>query len=131
MKTLRLKDRNIILIGTEEGSVYYLEKIDQNLTLNKFSNFELFENFMGFGLYDKSVLNILRKFNEPEPYLRGIIADINLKVKKIYYTHQKRFANKTKNNFMSLIDLGLTAFTAYSKFPLRIISLFAFFFSWV
>lgn len=99
--------------------------------LNKFSNFELFENFMGFGLYDKSVLNILKKFNEPEPYLRGIIADINLKVKKVYYTHQKRSADKTKNNFMSLIDLGLTAFTSYSKFPLRIISLFAFFFSFI
>ena len=84
---------------------------------------------MGFGLYDKEVINILRKFNEPEPYLRGIIADINFKVKKVKYTHKKRLVGKTKNNIISLVNLGLVAFTSYSKFPLRIISIFAFLFA--
>ena len=86
---------------------------------------------MGFGLYDRKVINILKKFNEPEPYLRGIIADINLKVKKIHYTHQQRTVGKTKNSIISLVDLALVAFTAYSKFPLRIISIFAFMFSFI
>lgn len=109
---------------------FYLRNFFYKL-LNKFSNIELFENFMGFGLYDRSVINILKKFDEPEPYLRGIIADINYKVKKVYYTHQKRVKGKTKNNFITLIDLALVAFTSYSKFPLRIISIFAFIFSFI
>ena len=107
---------------------FYLRKIFYKL-INKFSDIELFENFMGFGLYDKEVINILRKFNEPEPYLRGIIADINFKVKKVKYTHKKRLVGKTKNNIISLVNLGLVAFTSYSKFPLRIISIFAFLFA--
>ena len=73
---------------------FYLRKIFYKL-INKFSDIELFENIMGFGLYDKEVINILRKFNEPEPYLRGIIADINFKVKKVKYTHKKRLVGKT------------------------------------
>ncbi len=107
---------------------FYLRKLFYKL-INKFSNIELFENFMGFGLYDKEVIKILKQFNEPEPYLRGIIADINIKVKKVSYTHKKRLVGKTKNNIISLIDLGLVAFTSYSKFPLRIISIFAFLFA--
>ncbi len=107
---------------------FYLRKLFYKL-INKFSNIELFENFMGFGLYDKEVIKILKRFNEPEPYLRGIIADINIKVKKVSYTHKKRLVGKTKNNIISLIDLGLVAFTSYSKFPLRIISIFAFLFA--
>ena len=115
-----------------EGSKlsYYFRKIFYKL-INKFSKIELFENFMGFGLYDRKVINILKKFNEPEPYLRGIIADINLKVKKIHYTHQQRTVGKTKNSIISLVDLALVAFTAYSKFPLRIISIFAFMFPFI
>lgn len=107
---------------------FYLRKLFYKL-INKFSKIDLFENYMGFGLYDKEVISILKKFNEPEPYLRGIIADINFKVKKIEYTSQKRTVGKTKNNIVSLIDLGLVAFTAYSKFPLRMISMFAFLFA--
>ena len=98
-------------------------------TINKFSNIELYENFMGFGLYDKDVLIKLKHFNDPEPYLRGIVADINLKVKKVEYTHLKRVNGKTKNSVTSLIDMGLIGFTAYSKSPLRLITIFAFLFS--
>ena len=98
-------------------------------TINKFSEIELYKNFMGFGLYDKKVINLLKEFNEPEPYLRGIIADINLKVKKIEYTVQNRSHGKTKNNYLSLMDLGLTAFTSYSKFPIRLITIFSFIFA--
>lgn len=109
---------------------FYIRKIFYKL-INKFSKIELFENYMGFGLYDKAVINILKKFNEPEPYLRGIIADINYKVKKVEYTHGVRTDGKTKNSIVSLIDLALVAFTAYSKFPLRIISTFAFIFAFI
>jgi len=98
-------------------------------TINKFSEIELYKNFMGFGLYDKKVINLLKEFNEPEPYLRGIIADINLKVKKIEYTVQNRSHGKTKNNYLSLMDLGLTAFTSYTKFPIRLITIFSFIFA--
>ena len=98
-------------------------------TINKFSNIELYENFMGFGLYDKDVLIKLKHFNDPEPYSRGIVADINLKVKKVEYTHLKRVNGKTKNSVTSLIDMGLIGFTAYSKSPLRLITIFAFLFS--
>ena len=34
-------------------------------TINKLSNIELYENFMGFGLYDNDVLIKLKHFNDP------------------------------------------------------------------
>ena len=112
----------------EEKLPHFLKKIFYKL-VNKFSDIELYEGFMGFGLYDRKVIEIFKQFNTPEPYLRGIVADISLKVKKVYYTHESRKSGKTKNNFYTLIDLASTAFTSYTKTPLRIISIFAFTFS--
>ena len=61
---------------------HFLKKIFYKL-VNKFSDIELYEGFMGFGLYDRKVIEIFKQFNTPEPYLRGIVADISLKVKKV------------------------------------------------
>jgi len=113
-----------------EGSKlsYFLRKNFYRL-INNLSDVELYENFMGFGLYDKQVIKLFKSFKDPEPYFRGIIAEINLKVKKINYTHKIRKTGKSKNNILTLFIMALTAFTSYSKFPLRLIVFFAFSFA--
>ena len=113
-----------------EGSKlsYFLRKNFYQL-INNLSDVELYENFMGFGLYDKQVIKLFKSFKDPEPYFRGIIAEINLKVKKINYTHKIRKTGKSKNNILTLFIMALTAFTSYSKFPLRLIVFFAFSFA--
>ena len=123
--------KTIIGIKTNtEGSKisYFLRKSFYKL-INNLSDVELYENFMGYGLYDKKVINLFKSFKDPEPYFRGIIAEINLKVKKINYTHKVRKTGNSKNNILTLFFLALTAFTSYSKFPLRLIVFFALTFS--
>ena len=121
------------VIGIKKGSEgsklsFFIRKFFYKL-VNKFSDIDLYEGFMGFGLYDRKVIEIFKQFNTPEPYLRGIVADISLKVKKVHYTHEVRKSGKTKNDLYTLLDLASTAFTSYTKTPLRIISIFAFIFS--
>ena len=121
------------VIGIKKGSEgsklsFFIRKVFYKL-VNKFSDIDLYEGFMGFGLYDRKVIEIFKQFNTPEPYLRGIVADISLKVKKVHYTHEVRKSGKTKNDLYTLLDLASTAFTSYTKTPLRIISIFAFIFS--
>ena len=44
--------------------------------LGRLSHVALVEQFTGFGLYDRSVSEILRSLREPYPYFRGLIAEL-------------------------------------------------------
>lgn len=87
------------------------------------------ENFTGFGLYDRCVIDALRKFNEPYPYIRGLIAEIGYKRTEVPYEQQKREHGKTKNNFLSLYDYAMTGIVNHSKLPLRLSAFLGFAFA--
>lgn len=96
-------------------------------TLDKFSDVSLISNFHGFGLYDRKMLNAMKKFNEPVPYPRGMVSEIGLKRYEILYTQEKRKNGKSSYNIFSYYDYAMTGFVNYSKMPLRL-SIFAGFF---
>lgn len=87
------------------------------------SETELLQNFTGFGLYDKKVIDICRQFDDPYPYFRGMICDIGFEIKKIPYLQPVRKRGITKNNFYTLYDMGMLGITNHSKVPLRLAAL--------
>src|ERR1700722_12151174 len=44
--------------------------------VDRLSSVETIQNFTGFGLYDRKVVDIARSFEDSYPYFRGIIAEI-------------------------------------------------------
>ncbi len=88
--------------------------------IKKMSTVEQIEHFTGSGLYDKSFIEVLRKLDDPTPFLRGIVAELGFKRKEIEYEQAKRRAGKTHNNFLSLYDAAMLSFTSYTKVGLRI-----------
>lgn len=93
------------------------------------SDVEQIEHFTGFGLYDRSFIEVLSKLDDPTPFLRGIVAELGFKRKNIPYQQQKRAAGKTHNNWMTLYDAAMLSFTSYTKVGLRIATIFGFIFS--
>ena len=94
--------------------------------ITKISEIKLIKNFTGFGLYDKKVIDILREFDEPEPYFRGLISEIGFDIAEIPYIQPIRQKGKTKNNFYSLYDLAMLGITSHSKLPLRLATMLGF-----
>lgn len=90
--------------------------------VNRLSSLETFENCTGFGLYDRRVVDIVKSFNDPYPYFRGMIAEIGLPHKLVYYDQPARQRGFTKNNFYSLYDMAMLAITNLSKVPLRVVT---------
>ena len=84
------------------------------------STVKLIENFTGTGLYDSSFINLLKKLDDPIPFLRGIVAEYNFKRKEIPYEQAQRRAGKTHNNFYSLYDAAMLSITSYTKVGLRL-----------
>ncbi len=93
------------------------------------SDVEQIEHFTGFGLYDKSFIDVLKELKDPTPFLRGIVAELGYKRKDIEYTQAKRAAGKTHNNFYTLYDAAMLSFTSYTTFGLRVATIAGFIFS--
>jgi len=89
-------------------------------TIKKMSDVEQIEHFTGFGLYDKSFIEVIKNLHDPIPFFRGIVAELGYKRKDIEYEQQKRRAGKTKNNWYTLYDAAMLSFTSYTKIGLRI-----------
>jgi len=88
--------------------------------VNKLSSVETFENYTGFGLYDRRVVDIVKSCNDPCPYFRGLIAEIGLPHKLLYYDQPARQHGATKNNFYTLYDMAMLGIVNHSKAPLRL-----------
>lgn len=91
--------------------------------IKKMSSIDQIEHFTGFGLYDKTFIDVLRNLKDPTPFLRGIVAELGYKRVNIEYTQAKRRAGKTHNNFFTLFDAAMLSFTSYTKVGLHLITL--------
>lgn len=114
----------------ENKFIYWLRSIYYKL-IKKFSSVEQIEHFTGFGLYDKSFIEIMKRLNDPTPFLRGIVAEYAAKRKDVEYQQQKRKAGKTHNNFYTLYDAAMLSFTSYTKIGMRLAVFTGLFFSFI
>ena len=94
--------------------------------VQRLSSIQTFENFTGFGLYDRTVVDAVRAFDDPYPYFRGLIAEIGLPHVELYYEQRRRTRGFTKNNFYTLYDLAMLGITNLSKVPLRFVTILGF-----
>ncbi len=88
--------------------------------IRKYSAVDQIEQFTGFGLYDKSFLDVLRRLEDPTPFIRGIVAELGGKRKEVPYEQPKRRAGKTHNNLYTLYDAAMLSITSYTKAGMRI-----------
>ena len=109
--------------STDNFILKFLKKIYYDL-INKFSNVDQIKMFTGFGLYDKDFIDVLRKLDDPTPFLRGIVAELGYKRKEIPFVQGKRNSGKTSNNFYSLYDAAMLSFTSYTRSGLRALTFF-------
>ena len=105
---------------SKENKVMYFFRSCYYKMIKKMSDVEQIEHFTGFGLYDKSFIDVLRNLRDPTPFLRGIVAELGFNRKDIEYEQAKRRAGKTSNNFYKLYDAAMLSFTSYTKIGLRL-----------
>ena len=97
--------------------------------LNKISETDLTMNTTGSGIFDRSIIEKLKKINDPYPYFRGLISELGEEISTIKFNQPNREFGLTKNNFYTLYDIGMLGIVKHSKMPLRIMILLGFLFS--
>jgi len=102
----------------ENGLMFSLRKLYYKI-LGKLSEIEIFQNYTGFGLYDKKAMDAIKQLKDPYPFFRGMVAEVGFQVAKINYDQPTRLRGVTKNNLYSLYDIGILGIISNSKIPLR------------
>jgi glycosyltransferase involved in cell wall biosynthesis len=106
--------------SSEENSFFFFARRQYYKLAERLASIETFQNFTGFGLYDRKVIDLVRSFGDPYPYFRGMIAEIGLPHKKILYDQPARKRGFTKNNLYTLYDIGMLGIINHSRVPLRL-----------
>ncbi len=105
----------------EDPVMFFLRKTYYAL-VERLSSITTVQNFTGFGLYDRKVVEAVRQFDDPYPFFRGMIAEIGLSMCTIPYDQPVRKCGITKNNFYSLYDIAMLGIINLSKVPLRLVT---------
>ena len=109
----------------EKKSMFFMRTLYYRV-LGRLSDVPLIENFTGFGLYDRVVMDKLREIDDPYPYFRGLICDLGYDRIEVPYLQPKRSRGITKNNFYTLYDMAMLGLTNHSKVPLRLATMAGF-----
>ena len=109
----------------ESALMFAIRKMYYNF-VNRVSDIKLLKNSTGFGLYDRCVIEELRKIDDPYPYFRGLVSDIGFPSHEIEYTQPMRKRGISKNNFYTLYDIAMLGITNHSKVPLRLATMLGF-----
>ena len=91
--------------------------------LKKFSDLDIPEKAGDFRLIDRKVLKYLKKFDERNLYLRGLISFIGFRQTGVKYNRNERFSGFSKISISNYFDISLSAITSFTKTPLILIFL--------
>src|ERR1700687_5788892 len=108
-----------VKFASDESSLMFWIRKRYYRLVNRLSGIETYENFTGFGLYDRKVVDLIKSFDDPYPYFRGIIAELGFSRVELLSHQPQRKRGVTANNFYTLYDMAMLGITNLSKVPLR------------
>ncbi len=99
--------------------------------LLKFLGADIIFNHADFRLMSKKVLDEYQKFPEVNLFLRGTVKMLGFQSCILKYERKKRLAGASKYNLKKMIALALDGITSTSIKPVRLITAFGFFISFI
>ena len=111
---------------SEESWLFYQLREQYYQMLARMSDVKLVNQATGFGLYDRVVVEAIRKIDDPYPYFRGLIAEVGFEPARVPFTQPLRARGISSQNWYSLYDLAFLGIVNHSKIPLRIATILGF-----
>ncbi len=111
---------------SEESKIIYALRTLYYRLLNSLANVELIEHYTGFGLYDRSVIEELRKTNDRFPYFRGLLSELGFSAAKVNFVQPLRKYGKSRQRFYDLYEVAINGLTSHSILPMRVATFFGF-----
>jgi len=110
--TLRRDDKKTSFIKRKTSQLFYT-------LMNRLSDIEIEQGSADFRLIDRSVLNVLSRFQENPIFYRGLIRWLGFRQYALAYIPEKRTWGETKYSFKRMLKFALTGITSFSIQPLH------------
>jgi glycosyltransferase involved in cell wall biosynthesis len=107
-------------LNTQDSPFLLLARKWYYRTISTLSDVVLDRNVTGFGLYDRRVVEDIRRVDDAQPYIRGLICDLGYDRCLIPFAQPARKRGISKMNFYPLWDLAMLGITNHSKIPIRL-----------
>ena len=77
-QALAERDKVVIAVkrSSDDRALWRLARDAYYKAMKMLSKVEQIPNYMGYGLYDKCVVDAMRGLREPEPYFRGLVVEV-------------------------------------------------------
>jgi polyisoprenyl-phosphate glycosyltransferase len=119
-----------LVLGVKEGAretgLFYAIRDRYYRSLARISDTKIVRQATGFGLYDRTVVEALRRMNDPYPFFRGLLAEVGYEVATIPFKYPPRRRGVTSQNFYTLYDIAFLGIVNHSKVPLRLATMIGF-----
>lgn len=115
---------NKVVIGQKKGSnenkiMFAMRRIYYTI-IDILSDNPQIRQYTGFGLYDKSFVDILIQIEDMKPYLKQVIAEYAPDYKKIIYQQNVSTRGKSNYNFYRNYDFAMEGITSSTKKLMRL-----------
>ena len=95
--------------------------------INLLSDIAIPTNSGDFRIFSRRVVDELKKFQEKEAFLRGMVSYVGFKQKKIYYDRKERSYGMSKyNKFTGSLKIGINGIVGFSSRPLFFMTIVGF-----
>jgi polyisoprenyl-phosphate glycosyltransferase len=94
--------------------------------LARFGDYPVVPGATGFGLFDRAVVDTLARWNEPEPFFRGMLVESGFRFAIVPFDRPDRSAGESKNDFAALFSFALSGLAGSAKSLLRLPVLLSF-----
>ena len=105
---------------SQENKFMYMLRTIYYKIIGSLSDTKQIQHFNGFGLYDKEFIDVMRKIDDSNPYLKGLVAEFGMNIKIIQYDQAVSLRGKSGFNFMKYYDVAMLGVTSYTKILMRI-----------
>ncbi len=109
----------------------FITKLGYSL-INKISDIDIPKNTGDFRIITKKIVDYLNQFDEPNTFLRGLVAYIGFKQTCVEYDRDERYAGHSKyNKYIGSIKIAFNGIFGFSSKPLFAMSLIGFLFAFL
>lgn len=105
----------------------YFKKISAQIfyrLLSKMTDTEIPLDTGDFRLIDKKVITQLKRMNETQPFVRGMVSWVGFKQTAVMYERHERFAGESKYPLRKMLSLAFDGITSFSVVPLKLANYF-------
>lgn len=116
-----------VVIGQKTGSnenkiMFFMRKLYYKV-IDLFSDKSQIRQYTGFGLYDKSFVEVLNQIEDMQPYLKQVVSEYAPDYKVITYQQNRSNRGKSNFNFYKNYDFAMEGITSSTKKIMRLSTL--------